>query len=292
MSDVTLQSSAAASSSAALSASRAIRLSVEQASFTYSAGKDAAPLFTLEATSLQARRRELVAIVGPNASGKSTLLRLISGALRPLSGRVQLDGFEVSTLDPRTRAQRIAVVQQESPLLFPIRVGEYALQGRHPYGQALRFETAKDLEIADQALAQVGAGHLRKRWMHQISGGEKQKVVLARALAQQPLLLLLDEPTLHLDIGAQVELLQQLRRLAENHGYTIVVVTHELNLAAEFADRVALLHGGKCLRCGTPAEVYRRELLEQVFNASLEVETSPSGRPRVTPYARREDLGM
>jgi iron complex transport system ATP-binding protein len=289
MSDVELKSGES-SSAAHLSASRAVRLSVEQASFTYSTDKESTPLFTLEATSFQARRRELVAIVGPNASGKSTLLRLISGAARPLSGRVQLDGFEVSALDARTRAQRIAVVQQESPLLFPIRVIEYVLQGRHPYGQALRFETAKDLEIAEQSLAQVGVAHLRTRWMHQLSGGEKQKVVLARALAQQPLLLLLDEPTLHLDIGAQVELLQQLRRLAENHGYTIVVVTHELNLAAEFADQVALLHGGKCLACGTPAEVYRRELLEKVFGAALEVAVSPTGRPRVTPYARREDF--
>jgi iron complex transport system ATP-binding protein len=290
MSGITLPSSAESSTEAV--ASREIRLSVEQASYAYSAGKRAAPIFTLEATSLQARRRELVAIVGPNASGKSTLLRLISGALRPLSGRVQLDGFEVSLLDARTRAQRIAVVQQESPLLFPIRVGEYVLQGRHPYGQTLRFETAKDLEIAEQALTQVGVAHLRNRWMHQISGGEKQKTVLARALAQQPLLLLLDEPTLHLDIGAQVELLQRLRRLAENHGYTIVIVTHELNLAAEFADQVALLHGGKCLSCGAPAEVYRRDLLEQVFGASLEVAPGPTGRPRVTAYARREDLRL
>ncbi|MBI3663533.1 MAG: ABC transporter ATP-binding protein [Acidobacteria bacterium] len=291
MSDVTLNSNAA-SFAAVPAAPAEMRLSIEQASYAYSAGDRAAPLFTLEATSLHARRQELVAIVGPNASGKSTLLRLISGALRPLSGRVQLDGFEVSALDPRTRARRIAVVQQESPLLFPTRVAEYVLQGRHPYGQTLRFETPEDLTIAEQALAQVGAAHLRGRWMHQISGGEKQKVVLARALAQQPLLLLLDEPTLHLDIGAQVDLLQQLRRLAESHGYTIVVVTHELNLAAEFADQVALLHRGKCLRFGTPAEVYRRELLEQVFGAALEVEPGPAGRPRVTPLARREKFSL
>lgn len=282
--------SRAAASAAQPAAPAEPRLSVEQASYAYAAAERAAPLFTLEATSLQARRKEVLAIVGPNASGKSTLLRLLSGALRPLSGRVQLDGFDVSALDARTRARRIAVVQQESPLLFPVRVDEYVLQGRHPYGQALRFETAKDIAIAEHALIQVGATHLRGRWMHQISGGEKQKVVLARALAQEPLLLLLDEPTLHLDIGAQVELLQQLRVLAQSHGYTIVVVTHELNLAAEFADRVALLHNGKCLRSGTPAEVYRRELLEEVFGAALEVETGPTGRPRVTPYVRREDL--
>ncbi len=268
-----------------------VRLSVEQASYAYSSGDRQAPLFTLEATSFQARQRELVAILGPNASGKSTLLRLIAGALKPLSGRVQLDGFETSQLDTRTRAQRIAVVQQESPLLFPARAFEYVLQGRHPYGRTLRFETAEDCAIAETALTQVGALELRNRWMDKISGGEKQRVILARALAQQPLLLLLDEPTLHLDIGAQVELLQQLQRLAEENRYTVVVVTHELNLAAEFADQVLLLYRGKCLRVGPPAEVYRAELLEQVFEAPLEVQMGPTDRPRVSIRRKRTEPG-
>ena len=266
-----------------------VRPNVEQASYAYSADAREAPLFTLEATSFQAHQRELLAILGPNASGKSTLLRLIAGALEPLSGRVQLDGFETSRLDPRTRAQRIAVVQQESPLLFPARAWQYVLQGRHPYGRGLRFETPEDCAIAANALAQVGAEHLHDRWMDLISGGEKQRVILARALAQQPLLLLLDEPTLHLDIGAQVELLQRLRRLAEENRYTAVVVTHELNLAAEFADQVVLLHRGKCLRVGPPGAVYQRELLEQVFEAPLEVEVGLAGRPRVIVRGKRDE---
>jgi iron complex transport system ATP-binding protein len=265
-----------------------VRLNVEQASYAYAAGKREAPLFTLEPTSFEARQRELVAVLGPNASGKSTLLRLAAGTHAPLSGRVQLDGFEVSQLDTRTRAQRIAVVQQESPLLFPMRVWEYVMQGRHPYGRGLHFETQEDMTVVENALAQVGGGHLTGRMMQEISGGEKQRVVLARALAQRPLLLLLDEPTLHLDIGAQVELLRQLRRLAAENRYTVVVVTHELNLAAEFADRVVLLHRGKCLRVGTPAEVYERQALEQVFATDLEVELSTSGTPRVTVKRGRE----
>jgi len=263
-----------------------VRLLLELASYAYHARDRAAPLFTLEATSLAAHQRELVAILGPNASGKSTLLRLMAGAFKPLSGRVQLDGFEVSQLDARTRAQRIALVQQESPLLFPVRVWEYVLQGRHPYGRGLRFETPQDLQVVESALAQVGALHLKPRWMHEISGGEKQRVVLARALAQQPLLLLLDEPTLHLDIGAQVDLLRQLRRLAEANRYTVVVVTHELNLAAEFADHVVLMHRGKALRVGPPARVYERDLLEQVFGAALDVETGADGTPRVRVRGR------
>jgi len=269
-----------------------IRLRVEQASYAHSAADREAPLFTLEATSFQAREREVVAILGPNASGKSTLLHLISGALQPLSGRVQLDGFETSQLEPRTRAQRIAMMQQESPLLFPARAWEYVLQGRHPYGRRLRFETHEDVAIAENALAQVGAAGLRDRWMDKISGGEKQRVILARALAQQPLLLLLDEPTLHLDIGAQVELLERLCTLAEENRFAAVVVTHELNLAGEFADQVVLLHHGKCLRVGPPAEVYRQELLEQVFEAPLEVEMTATGRPRVHIRGRRsKDAG-
>jgi cobalamin transport system ATP-binding protein len=258
-----------------------VRLSVEQVSYAYSANPSQAPLFTLEANSFQARPGEIIAILGPNASGKSTLLKIIAGALEPLSGRVLLDGFVTHALAPRARAQRIAMVQQESPLLFPSRAWEFVLQGRHPYGRSLRFENENDLLIARNALAQVGAGHLSDRWMSEISGGEKQRVILARALAQQPLLLLLDEPTLHLDIGAQVDLLATLRRLAAENRYTIVVVTHELNLAAEYADQVVLLQKGKSLRVGSPSSVYQRDLLEQVFHASLTVEQGPNGRPRV-----------
>jgi iron complex transport system ATP-binding protein len=230
-----------------------------------------------------------VAILGPNASGKSTLLRLVAGSIAPLTGRVELDGFETSRLEPRTRAQRIAMVQQESSLVFPARAGDYVLQGRHPHGRSLWFEREEDYDIATNALLQVGAEHLRDRWMHQLSGGEKQRVVLARALAQQPLVLLLDEPTLHLDIGAQVDLMVRLRKLAEQNRYTVIVVTHELGLAAEFADQVVLLHKGKCLRVGSPAEVYERDMLEHVFEAPLAVEIGPEGRPRVSIEGRREE---
>ena len=266
---------------------QAVRLNVEQASYAYSSGEQAIPTFTLGATSFQGREREIVAILGPNASGKSTLLRLITGTIAPLSGRVELDGEETSRLDIRTRAQRIAMVHQESPIVYPALAGDFVLQGRYPYGKSLRFATRDDIEIARNALAQVGAEHLSKRPIGELSGGEKQRVILARALAQQPRLILLDEPTLHLDVGAQVELLERLRQLAQENRYTVVVVTHELALAAEFADQVVLLQHGRCLRVGTPAAVYQRELLEQVFDAPLDVELGPAGRPRVNLRARR-----
>lgn len=259
-----------------------IRLAVEQVSYAYSANPTQAPLFTLEATSFLARPGEIVAILGPNASGKSTLLQLIAGVLSPLSGRILLNGFAIHSLSARTRAQRIAMVQQESRLLFPARVWEFVMQGRHAHGGSLRFESHTDMQIVHDALMHVGAADLRDRLMDQISGGEKQRVILARALAQQPLLLLLDEPTLHLDIAAQVGLLDALRRLSSRYRYTVVVVTHELNLAAEYADQILLMHSGRCLRVGPPAAIYQRELLEQVFQVPLRVEMRGHGRPRVT----------
>lgn len=264
-----------------------VRLSVEQVSYAYAPNPSQAPLFTLEAMSFQAKPGELVAILGPNASGKSTLLKLISGALQPLSGRIFLNGLETHSLPVKTRAQRIALVQQESRLLFPSRAWEFVMQGRHPYGGGLRFESEEDILITNNALAQVGATEVADRWMDKISGGEKQRIILARALAQQPLLLLLDEPTLHLDIGAQVDLLESLRRLAAQNRYTVVVVTHELNLAGEYADQVVLMQRGKCLRVGPPATVLQREILEQVFQAPLSVEIAPSGRPRVTLFTNK-----
>ena len=258
-----------------------VRLKVEQATFAYSPTDRSAPTFTLGPVSFEAHPHELVAILGPNASGKSTLLRLLAGLAKPLSGRIEVDGEEVSSLDLRTRAQRIALVQQESELLFPLRVWEYVLQGRYPHGRRLRFESDNDCLAVGNSLSQVSAEALRDRWMDRLSGGEKQRVILARALAQQPSLLLLDEPTQHLDIGGKVELLQRLRRLADETRHTVLVVTHELDLAAEFSDRIILMHKGKCLRVGSPSEVYEREHLEAVFEIPLEVENRSGKRPRV-----------
>jgi iron complex transport system ATP-binding protein len=270
------------------------RLSVEQASYAYSVTDRGGLKFALGPVSFEAASREIVTILGPNASGKSTLLKLLAGLVKPLSGFVRIEGTKVTELDARTRAQKIALVQQESSLIFPLRVWEYVGQGRYPHGRKLRFETEHDSLMVGNALAQVGVSDLRDRWMEEISGGEKQRVILARALAQQASLLLLDEPTQHLDIGGKVELLKQLRRLVNQNGYTAVVVTHELNLAAEFSDRVVLLNNGKCQSSGKPAEVYQAEILESVFHAPLDIEMRASGRPRVLlrdVTDRKEDLG-
>lgn len=258
-----------------------VRLTVEQASYAYAASAAAAPTFTLGPVSFTARQREIVGVLGPNASGKSTLLKMLAGQFPPLSGRVELDGKPPGSLSLRERAQRIAIVHQESDLLFPLSVWEYVLQGRYPHGSRLRFENEADALMVQNALEQTGVESLSDRRMDQLSGGERQRVILARALAQQPQLLLLDEPTHHLDIGGKVELMRVLRRLTEQNRYTSVVITHELNLAAEFFDFVVLLGKGKSLASGRPEEVYRADVLEQVFGTPLQVEKSASGRPRV-----------
>lgn len=281
MSSASQHGSPAASQAIVSGSIQRAHVKVEQATYAYAATDRSAPTFTLGPITFEAQQHELIAILGPNASGKSTLLKLLAGLVKPLSGRVEVGGSEASQLDLRARAQRIALVAQESELLFPLRVWEYVLQGRYPYGRRLRFESDEDCLLAGNALAQVGADALRDRWMDRLSGGEKQRVILARALAQQPSLLLLDEPTQHLDIGGKVELLRRLRRLAEENRNTVIVVTHELNLAAEFSDRILLVHKGKPLRMGVPAEVYQQDLLEEVFEAPLDVDLRPNGRPRV-----------
>lgn len=258
-----------------LPANQPVRLVVERASFAY-------PEFVLKPLEFDVSAGEILSAVGPNASGKTTLLRLLSGLYQPAAGRVLLDGAAVSKLGIRERARKIAVVQQESPLLFPITVREFVVQGRHPHLPPLAFGRDGDREIVEWALNVTETAELGARRVQRLSGGEKQRVVLARALAQQPEVLLLDEPTLHLDIGFQVELLRLVRRLAQGMRYAVVVVTHELNLAAEFSDRVLLLDHGEVRRLGTPEEVCEEELLQRVFGTSLRVQRDPlSHRPRI-----------
>jgi len=239
--------------------------------------------FGLEALSFRAASGELVAIIGPNGSGKSTLLEVISGHLHPVSGRVLLGGSDLARLSPLQRAQQVGLARQETILLFSFTVREFVRQGRHPHLGRHLFETTDDEHWVDWALEKTNLRKFALRGILEISSGEFQRAVLARTLAQRPRLVLLDEPTANLDIGYQIEMFRLLREVAASEACVAVVVTHELNLAAEMADYVLLLDAGRCLRQGTADKVFDPELLSRVFRTPVAVDHNPaSGRPRVT----------
>ncbi len=251
-------------------------LAVENVTFRY-------PHFELAPTSFDAHVGELIAIIGPNGSGKSTLLEIVSGYLKPLQGRVWLDGEELDHMPTRRRAQRVGMARQDAPLTFSFEVREFVRQGRHPHLGSRLFESAEDERWVEWAISNADLKALASRRVTEISGGEFQRAVLARTLAQRPRLILLDEPTANLDIGYQIEMLRLLRRLAASENFAVVIVTHELNLAAELADRLLLLDGGRCLCQGTPDEVLEAELLSRVFHTPVLVDHNPSsGHPRVS----------
>jgi iron complex transport system ATP-binding protein len=241
------------------------------------------PHFELFPTSFEAEAGKLVAIIGPNGSGKSTLLEIVSGHLKPLHGDVRLDGADLHRLPPRERAKYVGLARQESILLFSFEVREFVRQGRHPHLGRSLFETGDDDHWVDWAMENTNLAALAGRRVLEISSGEFQRAVLARALVQRPRLLLLDEPTANLDIGYQIEMLRLIRRLAASESFIAVVVTHELNLAAEMADYLLLLEAGRCLSQGSPEHVLDSSLLSRVFRTPVVVDRNPSsGRPRVT----------
>jgi iron complex transport system ATP-binding protein len=241
------------------------------------------PHFELVTTSFVAHVGELVAIIGPNGSGKSTLLEIVSGHLKPPAGGVRLDGLDLHRLPARERAQRVGLARQDAPLQFSFGVRDFVRQGRHPHLGRSLFESPEDERWVEWALEITQLASLANRRVTEISGGEFQRAVLARTLAQRPRLVLLDEPTANLDIGYQIEMLRLLRRLAVSEGFVAVIVTHELNLAAELADYLILLDAGRCLCQGEPEQVLQSELLSRVFRTPVAVDRNPSsGRPRVT----------
>jgi len=241
------------------------------------------PHFELGPATFEARPGELVALVGPNGSGKTTLLEVASGHLKPSQGFVSLDGDDLHRLPPATRARRVGLARQDTPLLFPFTVREFIRHGRHPHLRGRLFEASEDEEWVQWALEQASLTRLAGRRVTEISGGEFQRAVLARTLAQRPRLLLLDEPTANLDIRYQIEILALLRRLSATEGLIVVLVTHELNLAGEMADRILLLEDGRVVRQGPPEEVMRADELSRVFNTRVAVDRNPSsGRPRIT----------
>jgi iron complex transport system ATP-binding protein len=242
--------------------------------------------------SLRAQPREMIAVIGPNGSGKSTLLRALNGSLAPLRGEIVLDGQSLQSYARRAIARRIAVVAQEADLRFPVTVMEFILGGRYAWANVSSWgwESERDIESAQAILGETELDGFEARLMSELSGGERQRAVLARALATEAKVFLLDEPTANLDLAHQATMLRLVRARCDDRQAAAIVVTHDVNLAAEFADRVLLMKEGHAIASGPPSEVLTRELLREVFDLEVLVDAHPiTGAPRITPVheARR-----
>ena len=239
--------------------------------------------------SLAVEDGQLVGIIGPNGSGKTTLLRAITRVLRPHSGEVILRGKNIWQMTSRELARNVAVVSQ-SVEVASMTVEEYVLLGRIPHYERFQFlETKKDRKIVADVMELTDSLRIGNKPMGGISGGERQLALVARALAQEPSLLLLDEPTAHLDIAHQVNILDLIRKLNRERGLTVIMVLHDLNLASEYCQRLALLSGGQIRKTGTPEEVIDYKTIEETYKTVVVVEKNPiSGKPFVMVVSEEE----
>ena len=238
-------------------------------------GRD--PLLVLRGVDLAVAPGEMLALLGANGSGKTTLLRLVSGALAPDRGSVEVVGRVVGDWGRDALARRVAVLPQQLDLPDGFRAAELVEMGRAPHARRLFGSTADDERAIQRALTDADALDLADRYPHELSGGERQRVLVAMALAQEPELLLLDEPTLHMDLAHQVALLRAIRRLQADRGLTVLAVLHDLNLAAAFAPRVVVLHRGRLAADGEPSDVLTPELVENVFGVRVRVARTDDG---------------
>lgn len=237
--------------------------------------------------SLRVRAGDIVGILGPNGSGKTTLLRLLGGLLRPVSGRVLVDGKSLASVPRRVLAERMAFVPQETHLAFDYSVLEVALMGRYPHMGPFELEGPEDVAIARSALDATGTGHLASRVFATLSGGEKQRVVIASALAQQAGILLLDEPTASLDLGFQIDIASLLRRLNRERGLTMIVATHDLNFAAGLCQSLVLLRDGRVLETGPTADTLTASSIRALYGVEAEVRAHAGlGHVTVVPLSR------
>lgn len=237
--------------------------------------------WVLDDISLHVAKGEIFGIIGPNGSGKSSLLRIMAKLNLPQKGRLYLHGEETVFINRMDFAKRVAFVPQESHFLFPFTVAEIVLMGRTPHMKGRLFESSRDKELAMDAMNLMDIECLSERPVTDISGGEKQRAIIARALVQEPEVLILDEPTASLDIGHQIEIYALFERL--NTRSTIILSSHDLNLASQYCHRLMLLHQGKIYAIGTPQEVITEENIQEVYGCAVIVDKHPvSGRPRVT----------
>jgi iron complex transport system ATP-binding protein len=230
----------------------------------------------LRGVDLRVEAGEMLALIGPNGAGKSSLLRVAAGVLRPSSGRVLLGERDLGRCSAREVARHVAVVPQEGPLPAGLLVREMVELGRTPYTRLLFGPTTRDRQAVDWALDAAGVAGLARRFVDELSGGERQRVILARALAQQPELLLLDEPTANLDLHHQVAMLELLRGLTRERGLTVLAAVHDLQLAALYCDRLALISGGQIVSSGSPEAVLTAPLLLETFGQRVVLSAHPT----------------
>lgn len=226
---------------------------------------------------------EFFIIIGPNGSGKTTLLKVFAGLLRPQEGHVEILGRRIGSYKQKSLARTIAMVPQHLPLDFPFTVAEAVLMGRAPYHGALGIEREKDLAIAEKAMAFTGIEHLSDRQLSQLSGGEQQRVFIARAICQEPQIMLLDEPTASLDPAHQVRIMDLMEKLKAEKQVTVIMVSHDINIAAMYSDQLLLIKDGQICSIGLPQKVLSFQNLEESYGCRLLVDASPLGDfPRIT----------
>jgi len=238
--------------------------------------------FSLTDVSFAIEPGEIFGVIGPNSAGKTTLLRLLTRVVSADRGEIRLAGRPIAPMAHAELARQVAVVPQDTPRPFPFTVEQLVLMGRYPHGPGRFFENDEDRALARAAMAATGVLDLADLPLEQLAGGERQRAMLARALAQQPQLLVLDEPTSHLDLRYQLQTAALLRQVNAEQGTTVLLVSHDLDLAAEVCDRLLLLEAGRIARIGPPKTVLQKDVLERVFRCPVAVDVNPtSGRPLV-----------
>jgi iron complex transport system ATP-binding protein len=238
--------------------------------------------WVLQDVSFRVEKGEFIGVIGPNGSGKSTLLKILYRLLSPQQGEVFYELVPLKRMNRTDIAKKVAVVPQEAHLLFPFRVMQIVLMGRSPYLGNMMFERERDLEIARKAMEWTKIFPFSERPIDELSGGERKRVFIARALAQEPEVILLDEPTTNLDIHHQIDFLDLILTLNRERGLTIVMASHDMNIASEFCDRLILLQEGRIYKMGTPGEVITQENIERVYGCEVWVDQNPvSGMPRI-----------
>jgi iron complex transport system ATP-binding protein len=239
--------------------------------------------WVLRNISFEVHKGEFVGIIGPNGSGKTTLLKILDGIFTPQEGEMWIDETPSGKLKREHLAKIIAVVPQESLMIFPFTVQEIVLMGRAPHLGKWRFEGDTDFRITRQAMEMTYTLSLMKRNMNELSGGERQRVLIARALAQQPQIMLLDEPTAFLDIRHQIEFFDLIKALNKDQALTVIGVSHDINLASLYCDRIILLRSGDIHCMGSPEEVITEANIKEVYKTDVTVDRNPmTGQPRVT----------